>query len=557
MDQLAQSKSKKQMSLDDNKKVSIESINSIQIKKFRSFADRTVELGSQVTVLIGRNGTMKTSLMGLIAHPFSSDSKDVFGKELKTKLKEVFRLSEKYDSGQYSYSLIMKPVDSNELLKEEVKIYYVAENTNRHRVVVSGSEKGDGNFSFNTSFLNLKRLLPLVDTGAKPDSALQLNNVEMSQQKDFYEKVLPSSEYDKFIPIHEKGLKTTFAPEGEKATYDYKSISSGEDNLGAIFNRLIGFQRSFQRNQKHGNGILCIDEFESSLHPIAQLNLFKYLYSWAAKYKVQIVITTHSLHLIQFLYLKQSVNLDAKRIVVNLVSCATAKSDKNYPILQNPKYQLAYQELTLEKVDDVIESQKINIFCEDDLAVHFIKRLIKNKSLLKRFSFHCNLDQSASNSGTSYTSLAKLCQNFSLLLQNSIVIFDADIKDTDIAKIKNRETFIKLPDSDGFAIERRIVYFIVSLKNEDPFFVKFKNERTWFLNEFKDCGIESLTASDIANPNIIDITQCKNWANSNLSEFKKYVTYYCGQLENNNDFLQQVMDRVNVINEKRGLPQIF
>ena len=226
-------KPKKDLGLEDNKKIRIRLIKSIEIEKFRTFQQRTVELGTQITFLIGRNGTMKTSLMGLIAHPFSSESKDAFGKELKTPLKEVFRLSPIYDKSPYSYNLIMDILDHDSLLKEEVKIYYGQDSKNRHRVVVSGAEKGDGNFSLNTSFLNLKRLLPLVDTNAKPEFAdeFKLSAQEKRQQKDFYEYVMPSTEYSLFEPIHQKNQKTTFAPTGQSATYDYETISSGEDNF--------------------------------------------------------------------------------------------------------------------------------------------------------------------------------------------------------------------------------------------------------------------------------------------------------------------------------------
>ncbi|MFZ6734154.1 AAA family ATPase [Undibacterium sp. Ji42W] len=549
-------KSKKELGLGDNKEIRIQSIKAIEIEKFRTFQSRTVELGSHVTLLIGRNGTMKTSLMGLIAHPFSSLSKDAFGRELKTVLKDVFRLSEIYDKEQYTYSLLIEILDSEPLLKEEVKIYYTAVSTNRHRVVVSGAEKGDGNFTYNTSFLNLKRLLPLVDTKARPDSdkTFELSSTEKLQQKDFYESVLPSTEYGIFAPIHQKGLKTTFAPTGKTATYDYESISSGEDNLGAIFNRLVGFQRAFKKGQPHGNGIFCIDEFESSLHPIAQVSLFNYLYKWAMDYKVQIVITTHSLHLIQNIYLKHNSNLDTKRIVFNFVSCATANEDKNYPILINPEYQLAYKELTLEKPQDVIKSQKIDIFCEDEMAIHYIKKLIKKRNILELVNFHSNLKQDAVNQGTPYTALVNLCKNFPLLLQTSLVVFDADVKDSDIAQIKNTAIFLVLPDANNLAIERRIIHFIISLKNDDPFFRKFGNEKTWFLHEFKQHGIKSLTATDIENESIINISHCKKWANSNIAEFKKYVTYYCNHSEFDNNFTATFLDRLNKINSKKGLP---
>ena len=548
-------KSKKELGFSDNKLIPIKSIKAIEIENFRSFKNRTVELGSQITVLIGRNGTMKTSLMGLIAHPFSSVSKDAFGSELKTTLKEVFRLSSKYDDKSYTYKFVIQLVDNDTFLTEEVKIYYIADKTNRHRIVVSGSEKGDGNFTFNTSFLNLKRLLPLVDTMAAPDldDSLKLSIQEREQQIDFYETVLPSTEYSVFAPIHEKGLKTTFAPTGKNAKYDYEAISSGEDNLGAIFNRLVGFQRAYTKGQAQGNGIFCIDEFESSLHPVAQLRLFDYLYKWSAQYKVQVVITTHSLHLIQNLYFKHKNNLDAKRIILNFVSCALAGNDKNYQILQNPEYQLAYKELTLETPVSVLESQKIDIFCEDDLAISYVKKIIKKREVLKLVSFHSNLNQDAINSGTSYTSLSNLCKNFSLLLQYSFVIFDADVGEDVTNSIKDKSTYLVLPDPENLAIERRIICFILELESDDPFFKKF-NEKTWFLDQMKQAGIKSLTANNAKNEKLVKIDHCKKWVNTDLAKFKQYLSYYCDYLEGREQFVKLFIQKINLINKRKGLP---
>lgn len=551
-------KSKKEIGLEDNKMIRIASVKGIFVSKFRSFENRTVELGSRITVLSGRNGTMKTSLMGLIAHPFGSQSKDAFGRELKMPLKEVFKLSATYDLEPYAYSLVIETLDSEELLREEVKIYYTAEKTNRHRVVVSGAEKGDGNFNYNTSLLNLKRLLPLVDTNAKPDEdkAVVLSDKEKFQQKDFYEHVFPSTEYNAFTPIHHKGQKTTFAPAGEDARYDYESISSGEDNLGAIFNRLLGFQRAFVKGQKEGNGILCIDEFESGLHPVAQISLLKYLYNWSADYKVQVVITTHSLHLIQHIYLTQTKHLDDKRIIFNFVSCANAGKKKNFPILQNPEFNIAYKELTLEDPEDVAQAQKIDVFCEDAIAVHYIKKLIKRTDILRQVNFHTNLNLDKSNNGTTYTSLANLCKNFSLLLQKSMVIFDADVAKTVTDPIKEKNIYLVLPDEDGLAIERRIIVLIISLEDDDKFFEYFKKEKMKFLQEFKNAGL-SLSCADIKDEKKVKIDSCKKWAYQDIAEFKRYITYYCTKFADRDVFLKKFMERTNSINMAKGLPKIL
>jgi hypothetical protein len=555
MDNFPAGKRKSELGLVDNKDIPILSILGIWIHCFRSLREQPLILGENVTVLSGRNGTMKTSVMGLLAHPFSSDAKDAFGAELKTPLKEVFKLSPEFDKDEYRYDMRLRTA-SNDVLSEPVSIYRVEDNTNRHRIVVSGSEKGDGNFCYNTSFLNLKRLFPLVDTKASPtDLAVDLSSDEASDLKDFYENIFPSSEYEKFVPVHQRKVKTTFAVSGGSARYDWHSISSGEDNLGAIFNRLVGFQREFHAGQKVGNGILCIDEFESSLHPVAQLRLLDYLYRWSAKYKVQVVVSTHSLHLIQYLYLKHAANLKAGRIVVNFISKSGAQGG-NFPVLQNPDYDFAYKELTLTSPTKIAAARKVRIFCEDDYAVHFAKKLIKSQHILSTVEFHSSMDPTGGKIGTSWTALRKLCVEYPLLLEGSLALFDADVGDEELVKIKNKELYLVLPDANSLAIERRIIAYIIGLSNEDAFFVKFGREREAFLMEFKAANVKSLAMADVMDPKRTPIERCKAWADSDKTRFKQYVTYYCDRSGLSDEFRARFIERVNQINLRHGFPTI-
>lgn len=553
---LPDGKRKAELDLSNNKDIAIQSILGIRIKSFRSLKEQSLILGEHVTVLSGRNGTMKTSLMGLLAHPFSSEAKDAFGNDLKTPLQQVFKLSPNFDKEDYFYDMRLRTRDE-EVLSEPVSLYYVENNTNRHRIVVSGSEKGDGNFLYNTSFLNLKRLFPLVDTKAVPatDRTICLSTTEAADLKDFYENIFPSSDYEAFIPVHEKKVKSTFALSGITARYDWHSISSGEDNLGAIFNRLIGFQRAFTKGQNLGNGILCIDEFESSLHPVAQLRLFEYLYRWSAKYKVQIVISTHSLHLIQDLYLRHAANLSTGRIIINFVSKSSASED-NFPILHNPDYELAYKELTLSSPKKVATARKVRVFCEDENAIHFAKRMIKSQDVLSAVEFHSSLDPNGGKIGTSWSALRKLCVEYPLLLEGSLALFDADVGKSELAKIKNSDHYLVLPDADSLAIERRIVVFIIAMNNNDAFFSKFGREREAFLMDFKAANIRSLSIADITDANKTPIERCKAWADSDKAAFKRYVTYYCDKSVMRDAFRAMFIEKINKINAQHGLPKI-
>lgn len=51
-------------------------IEKIHILKFRKFIDLEIKCGRKLTVIAGQNGTQKTTLLGLLAHPFSMSKKN-------------------------------------------------------------------------------------------------------------------------------------------------------------------------------------------------------------------------------------------------------------------------------------------------------------------------------------------------------------------------------------------------------------------------------------------------------------------------------------------------
>lgn len=93
----------------------------------------------------------------------------------------------------------------------------------------------------------------------------------------------------------------------------------------------------------------------------------------------------------------------------------------------------------------------------------------------------------------------------------------------------------------------------IELDGGNPFFQKF-NEKDWFLDQFKQAGIKSLTATDIKNEKGVSIESCKNWVNKDLTNFKKYLTHYSNQLDGRDAFVKMFIERVNLINKRKGLP---
>lgn len=535
---------------ESNKDIPIEKIDKIEIEKFRSLSNRELKLGKYLTIISGKNGTMKTTLLGLIAHPFSNESEDAFHDRLKTLKGDVFRLSTKYDDN-YSYNICLT-TESDKKIKENVAVYVGDEaNKSRHRIVVSGHNKGDGNFNFNSSFLNLGRLNPIIETNAEEKKSITLTEQEKDELTRFYSSVFVSIEHKDFTPVSDDKKKKTFGPSGENAKYDFNSISSGEDNIGSIFNKLVAFERAGQ------NGILCIDEIEASLHPSAQINMVDYLYNWAKQRNMQIVLTTHSLHIIQTLYLNNKRDLDNGNIVIDFISFSQTDGDKNYKIISNPEYSLAYKELTLSSPEEISQRHKATIYCEDEMAKHMIKSLL-GRNLSKYVEIEHNLNYDQTNTGTDKNQLKSLCKNFPSILEktNAFVVFDADTTEEEVRAIKNHTLYAILPDVEKYAIERRILLYLITLPPNNEIFNKINKLQESIKNELiHECRINP---ADVDRIRCIAIDNCKTWANNNKTIFKKCITQYCKDLDANlkRKFKEDVLNCLNEVNVRLGLPKL-
>lgn len=540
---------------ESNKDVKIGRIDSIHISRFRTLRDRTIKLGKYITIIVGRNATMKTSLLGLIAHPFDSSAKDCFGVALKTSLSNVFKLSDKYD-GDYEYKINLVNAEGSKIFSS-VYIYKRGGILQKgFRVVVGkGHRTGEGNFNYNTSYMSFSRMNPIVETNASTATGVVLSNTEKEQLKQFYQRVLPSKHYSTFEAVKDKKIKETFGPAGNGAQYDFSSISSGEDNLGAIFNKLIAFQRASNKEPGIGNGIFCIDELEAGLHPSAQFALFKYFYEWAQRNRVQIVFTTHSIYLIERIYREYKETLDRDGIGINFISCAEAHDDKNYPILYNPVYSKAYKELTLETPEEVVASRKIKVLCEDKRAESFIKYLLEDDSIISKLDIIT--DRAEIQPGTPWTALKQvlkvICKTFPILLPDAFVIFDADVDAEGLRECDERK-FIKLPDENSYPLEKRIAVFTIELDNSDPMFKNVDKEQAAFLSDMSYNGIPT-SISDMKLCN--DVRPFKKWANDER-HFDDIVREYVSRLSDaKHEFRNNVLEKMNYIYSSLGLPCIL
>ena len=436
-----------------HKDVKFKYITGIKIQSFRSLKDRYLPLGKNITVITGKNGTMKSSLLGLIAHPFSSptNAKDLYGQDLKTDMRNVFRLSLEKDPDEYIYYL-EAITSKNEFLSEPIRLY-CRPGEKRHRITVGeNNEAGAGNFSLNTSLITLSRLYPMINTDSHV-IAVNLSEEEQKRISRDYLCIMQRDAFSHFETVSDKKIKNTCGP--KDAYYDFNSISSGEDNLGSILCKLLAFER--QKSEEDClQGILCIDEFEASLHPVVQTQFFDYLLKWSKQNHIQIVMTSHSLHLLYHcISLQQQAHNEENSISVVNISTMQVGRDHNYRFIPNPDYKTIYTELTYVSPEET-HPYKVNVICEDALAKSFLNKLL-GKSIPPCIEVISDI---SGTEGSSWKGLVSLAKNGSKLLDDSVIVVDAD---ANIPRNINFSRITKIFDPDNLPIEKRIVKYVHDL----------------------------------------------------------------------------------------------
>ena len=152
-------------------------ISKISIKKFRALNEVDIDFGDYISVICGKNGTSKSSILGIAAQIFSfekdyvsgqalSQYKQISGKVFKSKFSEHIRLSEIFDvPGSLSASIYVHDgyteADATanlELMKrkDDVTEKVVPRPVIRKNSIASGNTSR--NFTHPVIFLSLKRL---------------------------------------------------------------------------------------------------------------------------------------------------------------------------------------------------------------------------------------------------------------------------------------------------------------------------------------------------------------------------------------------------------------
>lgn len=441
-------------------------IDKISINSFRGFKGVSFNLGEHVTLIAGQNGTQKSTLLGILTqtftiptsgHPFSQE-RPLTGGSFRSAFQDKFRLSPKLDSpGEHDWTLYFKDRDIHPDINEDggfsiESIPRGSQDKESIRFWQKGKrDAGSGYIQLPVIFLSLKRLIPIAEAGKVMEKDIQLTKKEIDWFSDKYNRILISNDNIESVDYLESNTKNTIGV--STGYYDWNSNSAGQDNLGRILLAVISFQRLQQKfPNEYKGGILAIDEIDATLYPASQVKLLELLSSFCSKHHIQIIATTHSLHMLEKL---SELKCEKKRSS-QFSTIYLKKVDHNVQADENPSFDRMIYNLEV-KIGKRSAVQKTLVYTEDKECMHFTKALIGTK--FKHLSFP---DMTLGCDNLIQLGKKKIS---SFLFPNSIVILDGDAS-TKVkrSKLKN---YLCLPGE--LNPEGMLAIFLSELSDESPF----------------------------------------------------------------------------------------
>ncbi len=422
-------------------------IKKLYIHKFRALHNVEVEFGDYITVICGKNGTSKSSILGIAAQIFSFKEdyvtgaallpyKQISGQGFKSKYSEHIRISERYDvPGSMSASIILHDGYTNQDATANLELMRRTDYKTKKilpRFVIRNNSIAKGNTSRNFThpviFLSLKRLYPIADRDYK---AIDFDYLK-SHETEFIALTneLLNRSSTKATGTH--GTITSAVSHGDN--YDHESVSAGEDNAGQIIMALLSFKKLQAEYADYKGGLLLIDEADAGLFPTAQVNLLKIFERECRKLNLQVVMTSHSPIMIEYAYEKSQHKHSQKFKTVYLCNTfgkVEVKTDWSWARISADIHTRPV-ELAPETILPLV-----NVYFEDKEAEDFFAALIKRQPFKK-----CLTQMSGIKMGcTTYLNLLdRQVPEFSV---SSVNCLDEDAK----AHLKNKDfkTVVILP----------------------------------------------------------------------------------------------------------------
>lgn len=548
-------------------------IKEISIEQFRAFENVSFTLGKHITAIAGRNATQKTTVLGMIGQPFTITFKSnrmygcktIDGYNFRSQFKEKFKISANHDIiGTHKWTLYLhqniysepsytvESIARKEKGKPDTLRFWNAKSR----------DKGAGYIQLPVYYLSLSRLFPIGEAGKTKSIKIELSDEEKEYCINKYRTILciqGNGDSTSSIGLEKGTSSRTFTGVSDQ-THDIYTNSAGEGNITRIILAILSFKRlKEQYGSDYKGGLLLIDEIDSTLYGFSQKKIVEYLNEAAEEFRLQIVFTTHSPIILKAVYNIHRKELQEKGIGLPLYAYNSSivylepKYDSDGKRTIMPKNISSSYELNnmLNDINLMVptDGNKVNVYCEDELAANFVQFLLK-----KRLNLNIELYMQFVDIDLGWTNYIQLVSKKVPEFRKNIIILDGDVQNKPEYRTKK-----------AIVDDAKNILFL-PLVIEKDFFVLLKDHAAF--NEF----IESFCTVKQFNYDIC----FSNWPleseQYNTAEYKKWfqqITDTLGGTESLYNFwidkniekfnrfcddFRELFNRLAEINEVDGIP---
>lgn len=484
------------------------------IEKFRALNNVELEFGDYITVVCGKNGTSKSSILGIAAQIFSFEKdyvknenlsfRQIAGGAFKSQYSEHFRISDTFDvPGSMTVNIELHDGYTDQVATAKLELMKRGKSS---RSVVRNNSTATGNTSRNFThpviFLSLKRLYPIADRN------YEISDFDYLQEhkQDF---IGLTNELLNRRSSHATGTGGTISSAvAHGGNYDQESVSAGEDNAGQIILALMSFRKLKEEYPDYKGGLLLIDEADAGLFPTAQVNLLKILYRECKSLNLQVVMTSHSPVLIEYAF-EQHQKFKKRYKTIYLSNTYGAVQ-----VMQNWSWTRISADINTRTIAATSETTlpKINIYFEDKEAADFFAALM-NRQTVKKFT-------------TSMTEATLGCGNYLNLIESKVTEFAAKsiiCLDSDAVQLmrgKNYKTVIFLPGS--LPPDQLIFEYLYNLPADHDF---WRNTLYFTRDVFTNSASEVIREFGICGDNV-DVKECLATYRGNKTPREVFKNFY-------------------------------
>lgn len=380
-------------------------VSSIEVKHFRAMNNLSLEVGSCLTAIAGRNATMKSTLLGMLGQPFSISKgspmygeKTIEGYNFKSQFQEKFCLSQYDVAGEHEWTLKFRNASFYNG-KDFLSIKSANRKSKGHADTIrfinsEGKQRGMGYVQLPVIYLSLSRLFPVGESGKTHSIGEELTEDEKELYINWYKRILSVTTLNNpSVSVEIKDTKHIFAGISDDV-HDVATNSAGEGNIGRLLIAILSLKRLKEKYPKeYKAGILLIDELDATLFGFAQKSIVNFLSDISKENNIQIIFTTHSpIILSEISRLQRKEQIEFKGDITSI-----PYKYKNEIVFLNDRYtdggkrfitgENIHFTRDLQKVLSIMNlqpyrfKQSISMYCEDLRAAYFVKEMFRYKGI--------------------------------------------------------------------------------------------------------------------------------------------------------------------------------